>query len=82
MADAPSPNLLVYMIEDDPDHALIIGHALRQAEQGAELRHFEDGELALEALQDQAIPDLILLDINMDGLSGFDVLERSKRRIS
>lgn len=78
MADAPSPNLVVYMIEDDPDHTLIIGHALRQTEQGVQIRHFEDGELALEALEDQPKPDLILLDINMGGLSGFDVLERVK----
>jgi CheY-like chemotaxis protein len=39
----------------------------------------DDGALALAELQSAAaLPDLILLDINMAGLSGFDVLRAVK----
>ena len=71
--------LRVYLVEDDPDHALIVGRAIREVNPRAEVRAVEDGEAALAALRDEAaLPDLILLDINMPGLSGFDVLARLK----
>lgn len=75
MSATASSTLQVYLIEDDPDHALIIGRAIRAAGPQAEVRTAEDGEGALAALRAAAtLPDLILLDINMPGLSGFDVL--------
>ena len=71
--------LRVYLVEDDPDHALIIGRAIREVGPHTEVSAAEDGEAALAALrQAEALPDLILLDINMPGLSGFDVLTRLK----
>ena len=71
--------LRVYLVEDDADHAMIIGRAIREVGPQTEVYAAEDGEAALAALrQDEALPDLILLDINMPGLSGFDVLARLK----
>ena len=71
--------LRVYLVEDDPDHALIIGRAIREANPRTEVQAAEDGEAALAALrQAEALPDLILLDINMPGLSGSDVLAAVK----
>ena len=75
MSATASSTLHVYLIEDDPDHALIIGRAIREVGPQAEVRTAEDGEGALAQLRAAAtVPDLILLDINMPGLSGFEAL--------
>ena len=75
MSLTETPALRVYLVEDDPDHALIIGRAIREHGPRTELRAVEDGEAALAALRaDGTLPDLILLDVNLPGLSGFDLL--------
>jgi CheY-like chemotaxis protein len=71
--------LYVYLIDDDPDHILLITRALRDTERSAMARAFEDPQEALDSLAgEERLPDLILLDINMPGLSGFDVLKKLK----
>ncbi|MBA3943351.1 MAG: response regulator [Herpetosiphonaceae bacterium] len=71
--------LHVYVVDDDPDHVMIIQLVLQGAEQPTTVETIGDGAAALDALQSaQVQPDLILLDINMPGLSGLDVLARIK----
>lgn len=83
---APDKNrLYIYLIDDDPDHILLITRALRDNDATVQPRSFEDPQAALESLrEEERLPDLILLDINMPGLSGFDVLTELKadRRLS
>ena len=79
MSATESLALRVYLVEDDQDHALIIGRAIREVNPQAEVHTAEDGEAALAALRGaEVLPDLLLLDINMPGLSGFDVLAALK----
>lgn len=72
--------LNVYLIEDDPDHVLLITRAIQEVSAQTEVHSFLDGEAALRALRDQSVnpPDLVLLDIKMPGFSGFDVLTAIK----
>jgi CheY-like chemotaxis protein len=71
--------LQVYLIEDDPDHIILITRALRDTEHVVQTHPFSDPQEALDALHAaERLPDLILLDINMPGLSGFDVLKKLK----
>lgn len=80
MSDSATPtSLSVYLIDDDPDHVLLIGRAIREVGPTTEVRTRQDGEEALAELRAlAAVPDLILLDINMGGLDGFEVLTALK----
>lgn len=71
----------VVLVEDNPGDALITEEAFEQAKVAINLVVCEDGPSALEHL-DQAtksdgpsMPDLILLDLNLPGMSGIQVLE-------
>lgn len=67
--------LRVMVIDDNPDHTLLIRNALRDLGHEHGIETMSDGEQALTALRvSRQHPDLILLDINMPGYSGFDVL--------
>jgi len=77
--ETATTQLTIYLIDDDPDHTLIITRAIRQTSPGVQVQTVDDGEAALVLLhQAEELPDLILLDINMAGLSGFDVLTQLK----
>jgi DNA-binding response OmpR family regulator len=62
----------VLVADDDPDLRELIGFTLTQA--GYLVIKAADGALALRGFAEQA-PDLLVLDINMPGLSGFQVCE-------
>lgn len=71
----PGPPLRVLLVDDDPDHVLLVRRALRDLMSGEFVAAIPDGGAALDALRSGAeLPDLILLDVNMPGYSGFDVL--------
>jgi len=78
-SNAEKPALRVYLVDDDPDHTLIIKRALRSVEHPTQVESIDSGAAALVALQSASVPpDLILLDINMPEVSGFDVLAHVK----
>ncbi|AVI63355.1 response regulator transcription factor [Halomonas sp. GFAJ-1] len=63
----------VLVVDDEPNILLSLEFLMEQA--GFEVVTAEDGEQALEQVN-SASPDLLLLDISLPGMSGFDVLER------
>lgn len=63
----------VLVVDDEPNIVLSLEFLMEQA--GFEVVTAEDGEQALEQVT-SASPDLLLLDISLPGMSGFDVLER------
>ena len=65
----------VLLVEDNPDHALLTKLAIGRLDEVREVRVAEDGRMALELLRNGVRPDLILLDLKLPGLDGFDVLE-------
>ncbi len=62
---------LVLLVEDDPDHADLIGGALEDA--GHRVAHAPGGDAARRALAEET-PDLALLDYSLGSETGFDVL--------
>ncbi len=68
----------IVLAEDDDDHALLIERALEKvADVPVEIRRARNGEEALTLLKELA-PDLLLLDLNMPGMTGHDALEQIK----
>ena len=79
--------ILILLVEDNPDHVLIITRALQKNNVLNEVRVVEDGQEALDYLYRRgkyADPDaaprpgLILLDIKLPKVDGFEVLRRIK----
>ena len=75
--DAPQANILI--IDDVDDNLEILGSLLTF--DGYEVQTARNGEDALKRVQDSR-PDLILMDVLMPGMSGFELCERLKSRES
>jgi DNA-binding response OmpR family regulator len=67
----------VLVVDDEPNILISLEFLMQQA--GFDVITAEDGEQALAHVQ-QAPPDLILLDISLPGISGFDVLEQLRQQ--
>jgi DNA-binding response OmpR family regulator len=63
----------VLVVDDEPNILLSLEFLMQQA--GFEVTTAEDAEQA-QALISRQVPDLILLDISLPGMSGFDLLEQ------
>lgn len=63
----------ILVVDDEPNIVLSLEFLMQQA--GFEVSTALDGETAL-ALVNETPPDLVLLDISLPGISGFEVLEQ------
>lgn len=66
----------VLVAEDDEISATILLHRLEK--EGLDVVRFDNGREAYEAALND-VPDLVILDIKMPGMDGFEVLERLRR---
>ena len=68
----------IFVIEDNPGDFLLVKKAFNRARIANELEHCDDGETALARLREEAevglLPDLVLLDLHLPGMSGKEVL--------
>ena len=63
----------VLVVDDDPDVCDLVTYKLEQS--GFDVRRASDGDAALREVSAK-VPDLVLLDIMMPGISGLEVLQR------
>jgi CheY-like chemotaxis protein len=74
------------LIDDDIGHARLITKNLRRARCLYSIHHFDDGHSALDHLfcKEKQVagsiskPSLILLDLNLPGCDGFEILKKLK----
>jgi CheY-like chemotaxis protein len=77
MPDSP----VCFFIDDDKDDQEIFSMALAESGIDLVLVTADDGRIALEKLESQSdfIPNVIMLDINMPRLNGWQCLEQMKK---
>jgi len=63
------------VVDDDPELRPLVGFALRQA--SYLVLEAASGEEALTLLE-RELPDLMILDVNLPGIDGFEVLRRAR----
>ncbi len=74
----------ILLVEDSPSDARLIIEALKKSEIDNAVSHIEDGMQAMAFLRQTGFydgaprPDLILLDLNLPGKNGVEVLEEVK----
>ncbi|MBB3331095.1 DNA-binding response OmpR family regulator [Halomonas campaniensis] len=68
----------ILMVEDEEDIAFLIRFLLER--HGFTVRHAADGRQALEALDQETPPDLVLLDVMLPYHDGLEVVEQLRQR--
>ncbi len=67
------PNRTILIVDDSPENLMVLGELLRERYR---VRAANSGERALQLAAMAPVPDLVLLDVMMPGMSGYQVLER------
>ncbi len=80
---ANTQQVTIVMVEDDLGHARLIEKNLRRAGITNELIHLDDGRKAVDYFfasqnEKQALPMLVLLDLNLPEVDGYELLKRLK----
>jgi len=67
------------LVEDEASTVELLGEAIKDADQDYDLKVYSDGESALKFLRSgYVLPQLILLDLNLPGRSGLEILQEVK----
>src|ERR1700679_1543597 len=77
-SDKPDTDVNILLVDDDPGAIQLMGHILATV---GKLRFATNGRDALR-LARESVPDLILLDAEMPGMSGFELLKTLKAESS
>lgn len=72
----------IMIVDDNPDLLFSVKNGLEDADPEINVISVESAELCLERLKNNEIPDLILLDIMMPGINGWEMFDKLKENAS
>ena len=75
----PSPLSPLVVVEDNDEDFEALSRVLRETTARDQIVRYETGEQAVAGLLDGERPALVILDLNLPGIEGLDVLARVKR---
>ena len=70
----------IIVVDDDTSNLKVAGHILSKA--GMRVTALKSGRIALDYIQRNGFPDLILLDVNMPEMDGFETLKLLKKKMT
>jgi DNA-binding response OmpR family regulator len=73
----PGEKHTVLLIDDDPDFCALVERLLSNA--GFGMRIARDRDAIVAELRKAPLPDLVLLDVNLPGTNGFEILAKMKQ---
>jgi DNA-binding NarL/FixJ family response regulator len=74
-----SPKLRLWLVDDDDDMRGLIAELIDRSDAIECSQQFYSAEGALDALAHELPPDIIMLDLNMGGMSGVEAIRPIKR---
>jgi len=74
----PEPVITVWLVEDNDTFRNTVARALKQVPSLDCSQRFASAEEALEVLEEGAVPDVMLLDVELPGINGIEAIQRIK----
>ncbi len=71
----------IFIVDDDPGVIYTVKHGLEGTNKELEVVSIDSGKKCLKLLMDEEIPDLILLDIMMPDMSGWETYNKIKENL-
>jgi CheY-like chemotaxis protein len=72
---------VIWVVDDDEDDQYLIQHAFKAARPTSSIKAIYDGQQLLSCLKHALeLPQLVLLDLNMPGKDGFEILEELRKK--
>lgn len=72
--------LHIFLVDDDADDRMLFQEAMNEVDPQAKLSLADGCDMFIKLANTEDKPDIILLDLNMPGLNGFECLEEIKNK--
>ncbi|MEJ7831088.1 MAG: response regulator [Segetibacter sp.] len=69
----------IMLADDDRDDIELFQSAVKECSLNIKVSIANHGQMLLELLEKEAVPDFIVLDLNMPGISGYDCLKAIRK---
>ncbi len=66
---------MIFLVDDDPIQNMLTSKLISSVDEGIKFKVYQNGEEAMQAIKSNELPDIILLDINMPIMDGWEFLE-------
>ena len=71
----------IMIVDDDPGVIYTVKHGIENMDKDYKITTVNSGKKCLELLKNEELPDLLLLDIMMPGMSGWETYQQIREKI-